>query len=258
MDVFEQHGKICDSAAAFDGTSVGIDVLSQEGDLLDPLIGQISNFYQYILKRTRHFRTTGIGYNTKTAVFAAPLHDGDKGSRAVHTGRGQIVKLFDFWKADIDLGTSGTALLLNHIGQPMQCLWPKNQVNKGRPLYDGLPLLTSDTAADTDDEIGILLLEMPHPTQIGENLFLFFFDFWKADIDLGTSGTALLLNHIGQPMQCLWPKNQVNKGRPLYDGLPLLTSDTAADTDDEIGILLLEMPHPTQIGENLFLCFFAH
>src|SRR5690625_7950208 len=111
MDVFEQHGKICDSAAAFDGTSVGIDVLSQEGYLLDPLIGQISNFYQYILNRTRDFRTTGIGYDTKTAVFAAPIHDGDNGSSAVHTSWRQIAKLFDFWKADIYLSAYRIALI---------------------------------------------------------------------------------------------------------------------------------------------------
>jgi hypothetical protein len=46
--------------------------------------------------------------------------------------------------------------------------------------------------------------------------------------------------------------------RPRHDGLALLAGHAAADADDQVGVLLLEVLHPAQVVEDLLLRLLAH
>ena len=65
-------------------------------------------------------------------------------------------------------------------------------------------------------------------------------------------------DQIGQAMQGLRTEDDIDIGRTSDDGLAFLAGDTAADADDQLGIVLLELPHAAQLVENLFLRLFTH
>ena len=58
-------------------------------------------------------------------------------------------------------------------------------------------------------------------------------------------------------MQCLGPKNNVDKGRALGDSLALLAGYTAAHTYYKIWVCLFKMFPAAQLVKDFFLGFFA-
>ena len=103
VDIFQQHGKVGDLARVTHGSKVGIDVLSEQCDFFDPLVGEVSDLGQDILKGSRNLLTSCVGHHAKAAILAAAFHDGDKSSRSLHAWGRHVVELFDFRKADVDL-----------------------------------------------------------------------------------------------------------------------------------------------------------
>src|SRR5581483_9976248 len=91
------------SVASFSATAlIIIDVLSEQRHFSNALRGKGCDFNQDIIEWTADFFAPGIGHHTKTAIFAAAFHDGDKCGRAFCTGLRQTVKFFDFGKTDIN------------------------------------------------------------------------------------------------------------------------------------------------------------
>ena len=58
--------------------AVGIDILADEGDLLDPLAHKMGRLGQNIAKTPADLAAPGIGHHAVGAEIIAPLHDGDK------------------------------------------------------------------------------------------------------------------------------------------------------------------------------------
>ena len=59
-------------------------------------------------------------------------------------------------------------------------------------------------------------------------------------------------------MQCLWSKYQVDVGGPLTDFCALLTGNTAAYADNQIGLLLFQVFPAPQLVKNLLLRLFSN
>ena len=59
-------------------------------------------------------------------------------------------------------------------------------------------------------------------------------------------------------MECLRAKDQVDIGRPLTDFCAFLAGHTAAHTNNQIRIFLLQVLPATQLVEHLLLRFFAN
>ena len=67
-----------------------------------------------------------------------------------------------------------------------------------------------------------------------------------------------LRDQLGQAVQGLRAEHHVDEGRARHDGRAFLAGHAAADADDEIGVGLLEMAHPAEVVEHLFLRLLAH
>jgi hypothetical protein len=85
-----------------------------------------------------------------------------------------------------------------------------------------------------------------------------FLDFGEADVYLGAPGLAALRDQFRQAMQGLRAEHHVDEGRARDDGRALLAGDATADADDEVGVRLLQMTHPAEVVEHLFLGLLAH
>jgi len=59
-------------------------------------------------------------------------------------------------------------------------------------------------------------------------------------------------------MQGLRAEHDVDEGRARDDGRAFLRCHAAADADDEVGIELLQVAHPAEVVEHLFLRLLAH
>src|SRR5687768_14760701 len=78
-----------------DCTPIRVDILPEQRDFLDALACQSGDFSQYVIQRARDLFTTRIRYDAKTAILAAPFHNGDKSSHAFGTCWRQVVEFFD-------------------------------------------------------------------------------------------------------------------------------------------------------------------
>ena len=152
--------------------SVSIDILPQQIDFLDASLCETRHLGNHIIHRTGHFLAACVGHHTEGAVLAAALHDRDEGCRPFNTGLGQAIKFFDFRKADIDDHWLALTMHVNHFRQTVQCLWSKYQIDVGCPLSDFCALLTGNTAAYADNQIGVLLFQVLPAPQLVEDLLL--------------------------------------------------------------------------------------
>ncbi len=168
---FQQEGEV-GGAALFQRALVGVDVLPQQRDFLHATPGEVGHFGDDIVERARDFLAARVRDDAEGAVLGAAFHDRDEGRGAFHPSRRQVVELLDFGKADVDLGAAGLATLSDQFRQAMQRLRTEYQIDEGRARDDGRALLAGDATADTDDEIGIELLQVTHPAEVMEHLFL--------------------------------------------------------------------------------------
>src|SRR5690554_5732408 len=174
VDVLQQHGEVGDVVTVAHGATIGIDVLPQQGDLFDALIGQVGDLYQDVIEGPGNLGAARVRYDTEAAVLAAAFHDGDKGGGPIYASGGHRVEFFDFGKADIDLGTPLCASLGDQFGQAVQGLRSEDDIDIGRALDDGVAFLAGHAAAYTDDQVGIALLQVLYPSEIGKHFFLRF------------------------------------------------------------------------------------
>src|SRR5690606_15590997 len=142
----------------------------QQGHLLDALFCQVGDLDQHVVKRPRNFFAARVGNHAKAAIFAAAFHDRHKCTGSVDACRRQGVKLFDLWKTDVDLRAAGLLALRNERGQAVQGLGAEHHVNVWRTLNNGFAFLTCHAASDPDDEVGIALLQVLHPSEIRKDL----------------------------------------------------------------------------------------
>jgi len=131
-------------------------------------------FRNNVIDRARYFFTPRVGHNAESTVLAAAFHNRDKCRRTVHAGFWQSIKFFNFREADVDDYGLTLSAVFDHFGQPMQCLWAKDEIHKRCALSDLGTFLTGDTPPDADDDSGILLLESLPASQLVEYLFLGF------------------------------------------------------------------------------------
>ncbi len=167
----QQEGEI-DGAAVVRRALVGVDVLPQQGDFLDPAICQTDDLGDHVVERAREFLAARVGHDAEGAVFGAAFHDRHEGRSALDPRRRQVVELLDFGKADVDLGAPGGALFRDQLGQAVQGLRAEHHIDEGCARHDGRAFLRRHAAADADDEIGVGLLQVAHPAEIVEHLFL--------------------------------------------------------------------------------------
>jgi hypothetical protein len=88
-----------------------------------------------------------------------------------------MVELFDGGKADIDLRLAGGTPCGDQLWQPVQGLRAEHHIDVGRAFDDGRALLAGDTAADTDDQLGIVQFEFAHAAEVVKDFFLGFFAY---------------------------------------------------------------------------------
>src|SRR5690606_950327 len=167
----DQFRQVGDAAGAII-TAVGVDVLAEQVDLAHAEFGQMADFRQYRLNRAAHFLAAGIGHDAEGAVLGAAFHDRDKRARAVDAGFRQAVELLDFREADVDGQALALARLGNQRRQAMQGLRAEDDVDVGRAFTDRLAFLACDAAANTDNELQPLRLELFPAAELVKHLFL--------------------------------------------------------------------------------------
>ena len=169
-DVLDQHCEVGDLAGLAHLAAVGVDVLAQQRDLLDALVGQARHLGQHFLERAAELLAAGVGHDAVGAVLAAALHDRDEGRRALDPRRRQMVELLDLGEADVDLRAAGALAGLEHLRQAVQRLRAEDHVDIGRALDDGCAFLAGHAAADADQHA--LLLQVLDAAEIAEDLLL--------------------------------------------------------------------------------------
>ena len=173
--VFQQGGKVGHLGAqgrlsADHARAVGVDVLPQQGDFFHALIGQSGHFNQHVFKRAADLFASGVGHHAVAAIFRTAFHDADKGGGAVHARGRQVVKLFDFRKADIDLRAILGIARGQHLRQAVQRLRAKHHVHIRRARDDGRAFLAGHAAAHANEHA--FFLQMFDAAQIREHFFL--------------------------------------------------------------------------------------
>ena len=162
--IVQQRGKVRHLGAAAHRGSVGVDVLAQQVHFQHALLGQASHLYQHVFKRAAHLFAAGVGHHAVAAVFRAALHDAHKRGGPLHLGRRQVVKLFNFRKADVHLRAAQLLAGIEQVGQAVQGLRAEHHVHIGRAADDFGALLAGHTTAHTN--LDAFFLEVLHPSQV--------------------------------------------------------------------------------------------
>ena len=164
----QQFGKFAAAAA------VGIDVLPQQRDLLDPLIDQTLALLQHGLRLTRTLPTAHIGYDAVRAEVVAAVHDVDEG------GKGADAPLRQALGDDAVAGQHlhHRAAAFQHpqqvFGQAVHVVRAEHQVDEGihglHPL--GHARFLRHAAAHTDEQLRALLFQLLEPDDIAQRAVL--------------------------------------------------------------------------------------
>ena len=150
VDQVQQVRKIHHCAVVVAAT-VGIDVLTQQVHFPNPALSEAGDFGDHVVHRSRHLFTPGVGNNTEGAVLAAALHDRYERAGSLYPRLGKPVKFLDFREADIHHHGRSAAAGIHHLGQTVQGLGSKNEIDKGCSSTDLRALLAGDAAAHSDD-----------------------------------------------------------------------------------------------------------
>ena len=132
--------------------SVGIDVLSQQHDLPDPFIGQLSDFSQDIRRTAADLPSPDVRNDTVGAEVVTPLHHGNKtGEAGFRPDRRKQVQALVI----VDKRCFRTALSLfgppDHIRQQVQIMGSENQIQVGKLVQQLFPLLLGHATTDGDN-----------------------------------------------------------------------------------------------------------
>ena len=158
------------SPGATHAAAIGVDVLAEQRDFLDALLGQAGHFGQHVVQRARHFLAARVGHDAVAAVLRTAFHDRDKGGRTVHARGRQVVELLDLRKTDVHLRALLPLTPREHLGQAVQCLRAEDHVDVGRALDDRSALLAGHAASDADQHpLGLQVLDA---AEVAEHLLL--------------------------------------------------------------------------------------
>ncbi len=152
--------------------AIAVDVLPQQGDFLNAVLGQVNDLRQHIGQRPADFLAAGVGHHTEGAVLAAAFHDRDIGAGAVDARLGQAVELLDLREGNIHLRRPGGARGIDHFRQAVQCLRAEHHIDIGRAVADRRAFLAGDAAANADHQLRIVLFQFAPAAQLGKDLFL--------------------------------------------------------------------------------------
>src|SRR5215210_3446642 len=87
-----------------------------------------------VVERTAHLLAARVGHHAERAVLAAPFHDRDERRWPFDRRLRQTIELLDLGKRDIDNRPPFAAYLIQHLGQAVQGLRPKYNVDARRAL----------------------------------------------------------------------------------------------------------------------------
>ena len=169
-NVFQQQREVGDLGAVAHLAAVGVDVLAQQRDFLDALVGQTGDLDQHVVKRPADLFAARVRHDAVAAVLGAAFHDADEGRGALDLGRWQVVELFDFGKADVNLRAPLACAGRQQFGEAVQGLRAEHQVHIGRALDDGRTLLAGDAAANAN--LHALAFQVLDAAQVAEDLLL--------------------------------------------------------------------------------------
>ena len=170
----DQLGQVTDGAVVF-GTAISVDVLPQQIDFPYPFLRQPEALSNHIIHGPADLGAPGVRHDAVGAVFVAPLHDGNKRGRAIHTWLGQTVKLLNLRESYIHHGNVVCFAGVDHLRQAVQSLRAKHHIDLGCAPANFFTFLTGHTATDTDDQVRVFLFQLAPATELMEQFFLGFF-----------------------------------------------------------------------------------
>jgi hypothetical protein len=146
----QQLGKMNLSRRSF---AVGVDILSQQHDFLNPVADERFNFGNNLLARATDFPSTDVRNNTKTADLIASLHDGDERFRTLHVASRLGIFHVRWITIKIDLHRPALQSLdpLDHFRKFVDIMRAENQVKMRHAFQQALTFLLRNAASDTDD-----------------------------------------------------------------------------------------------------------
>lgn len=167
----QQFGEV-GQAAIVGQAAEAVDVLSQQGDFADAVLGQVDHFGDHVVEWSADFLAAGVGHHAEAAVLAAAFHHRDEGGGAIDPRFRQAVEFLDFREGHVDLRLARAARGVDHFRQAVQGLRAEDHVDIGRALTDRGAFLAGHAAADADHQVGILLLQLAPHAELGKHLFL--------------------------------------------------------------------------------------
>ena len=160
------------------GPVVGVDVLAEQGDFLDPRVDKAPGLGEHLMHRPAGLGPARIGDDAERAELVAPLLHGEKGREPAPDGNlalrgGQVRELVLLGKVRIDHSTA-TAGPPDQFGQAMIGLRSDHQIDHRRAPGDFVALGLRYAPGNRDHHVGaggapfrLPLLEAP---QFGKNL----------------------------------------------------------------------------------------
>ncbi len=88
-----------------------------------------------------------------------------------------MIELLDLRKGNIHLGAPRALARGDHLRQAVQGLRAEHQVHVWRAPHNLPAFLARDTSSDSNQEIGIVLFQMPDAPKVVKHLFLRFFPY---------------------------------------------------------------------------------
>ena len=186
VHIFEQQREVGDFAV-FHDAAVGVDVLAEQRDFLDALLREPCDFGQHVVERSADFLPACEWHDAVGAEFRAPFHDRDESGRVLGASRRQVVELLNLGERDVDLRLAARPAFGDQLGQAVQRLRTKHDVDIRRTLDDDCAFLAGDATTDADHDVRIGLLQVLHAAEVREHLFLRLF----------THRTGVEQDHVG-------------------------------------------------------------
>ena len=141
--------------------AVGINVLSQQGDLRDPLLRQGSDLGHHLQKLPGTLAPPHVGHDAVGAEVVAAEGDVDEGGEWIGPPGGQPLADGEplLRSQDQPLAVQGAE---HQLRQPPQHVGTEDKVDEGEPAHDllGHVRLLHHAAADAEDQIGIGFLPL--------------------------------------------------------------------------------------------------
>ena len=167
------HGQQLGKVSLLVVLAIGINILSQQGNLFVALFNSFFHLSNNFLRQTAAFPSPDIRNNAIGTEIIAPVHNRHPGRQRSFPVNGNIFRHLRLVNFRIyNMLYLGLLQLLNCGHNLMNFIGSQHKVNMRSPLYQPLPFFLRHTAGNTQNKVRVVPLQALYFTYFSVNLVL--------------------------------------------------------------------------------------